>query len=90
MFIISVLVIVGAWFKRFLIVVPTLNHPYIPIQRVPENWLHYIPTFQELYITLGTVTGALLLITLFVRYFPVVPIVETAEELEEKKNKASE
>ncbi len=84
-FIISVLVIVGAWFKRFLIVVPTLNHPYIPIQRVPENWLHYYPTFQELCITLGTVTGALLLITLFVRLFPVVPILETAEEQEEKK-----
>jgi len=90
MFIISVLVIVGAWFKRFLIVVPTLNHPYIPIQRVPESWQHYIPTFQELYITLGTVTGALLLITIFVRLFPVVPIVETAEELEEKKKIASE
>ena len=90
MFIISVLVIVGAWFKRFLIVVPTLNHPYIPIQRVPESWQHYIPTFQELYITLGTVTGALLLITIFVRLFPVVPILETAEELEEKKKIASE
>ncbi len=88
-FIISVLVIVGAWFKRFLIVVPTLNHPYIPIQRVPESWLHYFPTFQELYITLGTVTGALLVITFFVRLFPVVPILETAEELEEKKEHSS-
>jgi molybdopterin-containing oxidoreductase family membrane subunit len=80
MFIMSVLVIVGAWFKRFLIVVPTLNHPYIPIQRVPEGWLHYFPTFQEWVITLGTVTGALLIITFFVRLFPLVPIIETAEE----------
>lgn len=80
MFVMSVLVIVGAWFKRFLIVVPTLNHPYIPIQRVPENWLHYFPTFQEWVITSGTVTGALLIITFFVRLFPLVPIIETAEE----------
>jgi len=80
MFIISILVIVGAWFKRFLIVVPTLNHPYIPIQRVPEGWLHYFPTFAEWYITLGTVTGALLIITIYVRLFPVIPILETAEE----------
>jgi hypothetical protein len=36
------------------------------------------------------VTGALLLITIFVRLFPVVPILETAEELEEKKNTAGE
>ncbi len=80
MFIMSLFVIVGAWTKRFLIVVPTLNHPYIPIQRVPEEWLHYIPTIPEWFITIGTLTGALLIITLFVRLFPVVPIVETAEE----------
>jgi len=85
MLIMSVAVIIGAWFKRFLIVVPTLNHPYIPIQRVPESWLHYFPTFAEWCITSGTVTGALLIITLFVRFLPVVPIVETAEELEEKR-----
>ena len=84
MLLMSVLVIVGAWFKRFLIVVPTLNHPYIPIQRVPEDWLHYYATFQEWFITLGTVTGALLIITLFVRLFPIVPILETAEEIPHK------
>jgi Ni/Fe-hydrogenase subunit HybB-like protein len=87
MFIMSILVIVGAWFKRFLIVVPTLNHPYIPIQRVPEDWLHYYPTFQEWVITFGTVTGALLIITLFVRLFPLVPIIETAEERETESEK---
>ncbi len=86
MFIISVLVVLGAWFKRFLIVVPTLNHPYIPIQRVPEDWMHYLPTFKEWYITLGTVTGALLIITFFVRLFPVVPILETAEDREREKS----
>ena len=80
MFLMSLLVIIGAWAKRFLIVVPTLNHPYIPIQRVPEEWLHYIPTVPEWFITIGTLTGALLIITLFVRLFPIVPIVETAEE----------
>ncbi|NNF34608.1 MAG: polysulfide reductase NrfD [Saprospiraceae bacterium] len=80
MFIMSLLVIVGAWFKRFLIVVPTLNHPYIPIQRVPEDWLHYTPTLKEWIITGGTLAGALLIITLFVRLFPIVPILETAEE----------
>ena len=81
MLIMSILVILGAWFKRFLIVVPTLNHPYIPIQRVPEDWLHYYPTFQEWFITLGTVTGALLIITIFIRLFPIVPLLETAEEI---------
>jgi len=82
MFFISILVIVGAWFKRFLIVIPTLNHPYFPMDQAPETWRHYTPTFAEWCITGSTLAGALLVITLLVRYFPIVPIVETIEEKE--------
>lgn len=82
MFIISMLVIVGAWFKRFLIVIPTLDHPLIPTNRVPESWLHYFPTIQEWFITAGTLAGALLIVTALVRYLPIIPIVETLEEKE--------
>lgn len=81
MMLISVLVIMGAWFKRFLIVVPTLEHPFIPFNRVPEVWKHYNPTFAEWTITAGTLAGALLIITFLVRLFPIIPIVETAEDL---------
>ena len=81
MMLMSALVILGAWFKRFLIVVPTLEHPFIPFNRVPEAWKHYFPTFAEWTITAGTLAGALLIITLLVRLFPVIPIVETAGDL---------
>ena len=80
MFLISILVIVGAWFKRFLIVIPTLSHPYIPMDRVPESWQHYLPTFKEWSITAGTLAGALLIITLLARLFPPIPLVETIDE----------
>ncbi|MFT7605533.1 MAG: Ni/Fe-hydrogenase subunit HybB-like protein [Saprospiraceae bacterium] len=80
MFIISILVIVGAWFKRFLIVVPTLSHPFIPTNRVPEAWVHYFPTIPEWFITAGTLAGALLIVTALVRVFPIIPIVETLQE----------
>ncbi len=79
-FIISVIVIVGAWFKRFLIVVPTLAHPLIPSDKIPGESLHYMPTLPEWFITIGTLTGALLVITILVRYLPVVPIVESAHD----------
>jgi molybdopterin-containing oxidoreductase family membrane subunit len=79
---ISVVVIVGAWFKRYLIVVPTLSHPYIPTDRVPESWIHYNPTFPEWTITAATLAAALMIITLLVRYFPVIPVQETLEEME--------
>ncbi|HJW30143.1 MAG TPA: hypothetical protein VJ508_12965, partial [Saprospiraceae bacterium] len=82
LFIISIMVIVGAWFKRFLIVIPTLNHPYFPMDQAPEAWRHYTPTFAEWCITSSTLAGALLVITLLVRYFPIIPVVETIEEKE--------
>lgn len=81
-FVVSILVIVGAWFKRFLIVVPTLSHPFIPTHRVPDSWIHYWPTVPEWFITAGTLAGALLLMTLLVRYIPIIPIAETAEDEE--------
>jgi molybdopterin-containing oxidoreductase family membrane subunit len=80
MFIISIIVVVGAWFKRYLIVVPTLLHPFLPIQNVPETWKHYFPSWEEWSIALATLAAALLIITLLVRLFPVIPIFETAKE----------
>lgn len=79
MLIVSLLVIVGAWFKRFLIVVPTLSHPYIPTDRLPHNWLHYFPTVEEWFITTGTLAAAILIVIFLARIFPVIPIVETLD-----------
>lgn len=82
MFIMGVFIVVGAWFKRFLIVTPTLLSPFLPIFDSPESYAHYSPTWQEWAITTGTLAGALLIITIFARYFPIIPIHETIEERE--------
>jgi molybdopterin-containing oxidoreductase family membrane subunit len=79
-FIVGLIVVVGAWWKRYLIVTPTLLHPFLPIQGVPESWHHYFPSVMEWIITFGTLASALLIITLLVRYLPIVPIHETAME----------
>lgn len=78
--IIALFVLIGAWAKRFIIVVPTQFHPQFPIQNVPEHFTHYIPTYTEIAVTLATLAGALLIITLLVRIFPVVPIWEEAHD----------
>ena len=80
LFIISVLVIVGAWFKRYLIVIPTMLHPYLSIQEGPERWSYYAPTWEEWFITLGSLAGAALIIMALFRFFPAVSISEVAEE----------
>jgi molybdopterin-containing oxidoreductase family membrane subunit len=86
MFLIGIAVVVGAWFKRYLIVVPTLLHPFLPIQNVPEEWTQYYPTWEEWSIAMATLAAALLIITLLVRIFPVIPIYETAKEKRIKLN----
>jgi len=84
MFIMGMFVVVGAWFKRFLIVTPTLLSPFLPIYDVPESYGKYFPTWEEWAITIGTLAGALLIITIFVRLFPIIPIHETIEEADVK------
>jgi Ni/Fe-hydrogenase subunit HybB-like protein len=85
MLIISLLVIVGAWLKRFLIVIPSLQHPYLPIQGVDESYLHYFPTWEEWAINSANVAGVLLIVTILIKLFPAIPIWEIAEEKGLKK-----
>ncbi len=79
-FIISIFVIFFAWTKRLLIVIPTQFTPTLPIQNVPESWTHYIPTYYEIAITSMTVAIVLLVITWFAKFFPIIPVWETAHE----------
>lgn len=76
----ALLVVLGAWVKRFLIVVPTLQNPLLPAQHVPAEWTHYQPTWVEWAIVIGSFAGFLLAYTLLVKLFPVVSFWETEED----------
>ncbi|NOX45668.1 MAG: polysulfide reductase NrfD [Chlorobi bacterium] len=80
LFIIALLVVVTSWWKRYLIVVPSLLHPFMPMQGVPESWHSYFPSLHEWAIVSGTLAMALLIITILVRYLPIIPIYRTAKE----------
>src|ERR1041385_3105280 len=47
MFIAGIMIVVGAWFKRYLIVTPTLMHPFLPMHDVPASYRHYFPSWEE-------------------------------------------
>jgi Ni/Fe-hydrogenase subunit HybB-like protein len=83
MFVVGLMVVVGAWFKRYLIVTPTLLNPFLPMQDVPARYHHYFPSWQEWAITMGSLAGTLLIITFFARIFPIIPIQETITECHE-------
>jgi len=84
MFIAGIMIVVGAWFKRYLIVTPTLLHPFLPMQDVPQSYHYYFPSWEEWAIALGSLAGALLVITFFARIYPIIPIQETITEQHEK------
>ena len=85
MFIIGMLVVIASWWKRFIIVTPTLLEPFLPIQGVPKSWHTYFPSLHEWLITFATLAMCLLIITILVRYLPAVPIQRTADEIDELK-----
>jgi len=87
MFIIGIMVVVGAWFKRYLIVTPTLLNPFLPMQEVPASYHVYFPSWEEWAIAIGTLAGALLVITFFARIYPIIPIQETITEQHELEEK---
>lgn len=85
-FVAGILVVIGSWFKRYIIVTPTLLHPFLPMYDVPQSYRHYFPSWEEWAIAIGSLAGALLIITIFARIFPIIPIQETIEEFEEKSD----
>lgn len=72
----SMMIVVGMWFERFLIIVPTLSQP-----RMTYNWGSYQPTWVEIVITCGTVAYFVLLYAVFTRLFPIIAVWEYKEGL---------
>jgi hypothetical protein len=77
-----ILINIGMWLKRYLIIVPTLMTPFIPAAAAGVT-LHYHPTWVEWTITAGAVAVFLLLFTFFAKVFPIISIWETIEGVEE-------
>lgn len=78
----SILVNIGMWLKRYIIVVPTLSSPFMPLP-VPGSHLSYIPTWVEWAITASAFAASCLFYIIFSKIFPIVSIWEIAEAARE-------
>ena len=73
-----VLINIGMWMERYIVIIPT---------EVSPRMLHvmgqgsYLPALPEILITVACFSGLILLYAVFTRFFPIVPIWETAQEL---------
>lgn len=72
--IISLIVNVGMWLERFVIVVTSLHRDFLP-----SSWGIYIPTKWDIATYAGTLGFFMLLIFLFVRLLPSISIFEVRE-----------
>ncbi len=77
---VSVLVLIGLWFKRYLIIVPTLETPYFPIQEIRPEYVHYQATWIEWALTLAGIALGVILLMIFNTLAPVVPVAEMEHE----------
>jgi len=76
----AVVVIVALWLNRYLIVIPTLQSPYLPIQDSRPEWFAYSATWVEWSLTATGVAIFCLLFTVASKFIPVVPVTGLIEE----------
>jgi molybdopterin-containing oxidoreductase family membrane subunit len=77
----SIVVNIGMWFERFVIIVTSLHRDYIP-----SSWTEYKPTWVEVGIYVGTLGIFFTLFLLFARFFPAVAIAEIKSVLKTSGN----
>jgi molybdopterin-containing oxidoreductase family membrane subunit len=82
LFILALLVNVGMWTERFVIVVTSLHRDFMP-----SSWGMYTPTVWDWMTFIGTLGLFLCLLFLFVRLLPMISIYEMRTMLPEAQVK---
>ena len=71
LFFISLVVLVGMWLERFVIIVTSLHRDYLP-----SSWGHYVPTRWDWATYAGTIGLFTAAIFIFIRIMPAISIFE--------------
>ena len=75
----AIVAIVCLWLNRYLIIIPTLETPYLPIQDTRMEYVNYTATWVEWSLTFAGIAAFCLLFTLLIKFVPVIPISEILE-----------
>ncbi len=71
LWIISIIVNIGMWLERFVIVITSLHRDFLP-----SSWGYYAPTIWDWAVYIGTIGLFMTMIFLFVRVLPLITIFE--------------
>jgi len=70
-FVLSIVVNIGMWFERFVIIVTSLHRDYLP-----SSWAMFTPTLYDVGVYLFTFGLFFTLFFLFAKFFPVINMAE--------------
>jgi molybdopterin-containing oxidoreductase family membrane subunit len=74
LFLVAILVNIGMWAERFMIIAVTLTRDFIP-----SSWANYSPTWVDWGLLFGSMCTFGVLFLLFLRFLPAIPISEVKE-----------
>jgi len=69
--VLSIVVNIGMWFERFVIIVTSLHRDYIP-----SSWAMFYPTWTDVGVFVGSIGLFFTLFLLFLRFLPGIAIAE--------------
>jgi Ni/Fe-hydrogenase subunit HybB-like protein len=77
---VSVIAVMALWVKRYLIIIPTLETPLLPLQDMRPEYIHYTVTPVEWMLTFAGIAMFCLLFFLFSKFLPIVNVVKVTED----------
>ncbi|MCG8340187.1 MAG: polysulfide reductase NrfD [Cytophagales bacterium] len=81
-FILSIVVNIGMWFERFVIIVTSIHRDFLP-----SSWAMFFPTLYDIGVYLFTLGLFFTLFLLFAKFFPVINMAEVKSILKSDAEK---
>ena len=78
MFVVSIVINIGMWFERFVIIVTSLHRDFLP-----SSWGYFRPTLVDIFTYAGTLGLFFTAFLLFTRWIPMIAIAEVKGTLPE-------
>lgn len=76
----AVIAVIALWVNRYIIVIPTLETPFLPIQDIRPDWIKYSPTWVEWSLTFAGISVYCMLFMLASKFVPIISVSEMTEE----------
>src|SRR5581483_10316300 len=79
LFTVAMVVLIGMWLERFMIIVPSLAQDFLP-----SAWHMFYPTFWDLATLAGSIGAFAFLFLLFLRFLPAISMSELRRDAREQ------